>query len=111
MRKVSTFFNRKFSIFKAKKLSILHGQVFSCKNKISLGEKNDIFNIFVENIDCGYPQTMFWTNDKKSRYIPFKPKFFYIKVGVKGIYISRTIFPDEMLGIMEAFAIALYKII
>ena len=29
--------------------------VFSIKNlKISLGEKNDIFNIFAQNIVCGY---------------------------------------------------------
>ena len=31
----------------------------------------------------------------KNRYTPACPIFFYIKVGFKGVYISRTSFPDE----------------
>ena len=63
----------------------------------------------LQNIDCGYtleppcrggsneyPQSMFWIKNKKNRYTPCKPQFFYIRVRFKGIYISRTCFPDEM---------------
>ena len=30
----------------------------------------------------------------KNRYAPADPCFFYIKVGFKGVYISRACFPD-----------------
>ena len=69
-------------------------------------KKNYIFLIFVQNIDCRYtlepprrggsneyPQSMFWSKNKKIG-IPRIPQFFYIKVGFKGVYISRTCFPD-----------------
>ena len=59
-----------------------------CENYIFNGEKNDIFLIFAQNIDCGYmlepprqggsnqyPQSMFWSKNKKSRYIPIYPSF------------------------------------
>ena len=74
-------------------------------------QKNvDIFLIFAQNIDCGYtielprrggsneymyPQSMFWSKNKKNRYTPANPSFFYIKVGFKGVYITWTCFPDE----------------
>ena len=58
-------------------------------------EKNDIFNIFAQNIDCGYtlepplrggsneyPQSMFWSKNKKNRYTPENPQFFVYKSGV-----------------------------
>ena len=52
-------------------------------------QKNvDIFLIFAQNIDCGYalepprrggsneyPQSMFWSNNKKNRYTPAYPSF------------------------------------
>ena len=57
---------------------------------------------FAQNIDCGYtlepprrggsneyPQSMFW-----SKIYPCEPHFYYIKVGFKGVYLSRTCFPD-----------------
>ena len=69
------------------------------KLKISLG-KNDILNIFAQNIDCGYtlepprrggsneyPQSMFWGKNKKIRLtpsvkcIPFNPNFYVTKLG------------------------------
>ena len=50
--------------------------------------KFDIFLIFAQNIDCGYtldpprrggsneyPQSMFWSKNKKNRYIPAYPSF------------------------------------
>ena len=43
----------------------------------------DIFLIFALNIDCGprrggsneYPQSMFWSKNKKNRYTPAYPSF------------------------------------
>ena len=48
----------------------------------------DIFPIFAQNIDCGYtlepprrggsneyPQSMFWSKNKKNRYTPAYPSF------------------------------------
>ena len=65
--------------------------------KISL--ENTCFNIFAENIDCGYgsneyPQSMFWIKIRKIAY-PCMPQFYYIKAGFKEVYFSRTCFPDE----------------
>ena len=70
----------------------------------------DIFLIFAQNIDRGYtlepprqggsneyPQTMFWSKINKNRYTPGIPQFCYIKVGFKGVYISRRCFPDEAI--------------
>ena len=51
-------------------------------------KKNNIFLIFAQNIDCGYtlepprrggsneyPQSMFWSKNKKNRYTPAYPSF------------------------------------
>ena len=67
----------------------------------------DIFLVFAQNIDCGntlepprrggsneYPQSMFWSKNKKNRYTPAYPIFCYINVGFKGVFITRTCFPD-----------------
>ena len=56
----------------------------------------DIFLIFAQNIDCGYtlepprrggsneyPQSMFWSKNKKKVY-PCIPQFCYKKVGFNG---------------------------
>ena len=55
------------------------------------------FLIFAQNLGCGYtleyPQSMFWSKNKKNRHTLAYP-FHYIKVGYKGVYISRTCFPD-----------------
>ena len=64
-------------------------------------DKNfDIFQISVQNIDCGYslepprrggsneyPQSMFLSWNKKNNVYPCKPQFYYIKVGFKGVNI------------------------
>ena len=65
----------------------------------------DTFLIFAQNIDCGYtiepsrrggsneyPQSMFWSKNKKKRYTPINPR----KWGSRGVYIARTCFPDEV---------------
>ena len=66
----------------------------------------DIFLTFAQNIDCGYkleprqgdsneyPQSMFWSKNKKNWYTPAYPSFTYIKVGFTGVFIARTCFPD-----------------
>ena len=70
-------------------------------NKEKFQIKNsDIFHISAENIDCGYslepprrggsneyPQSMFLNRIKRNNVHPCKPKFYYIKVGFKGVKI------------------------
>ena len=64
----------------------------------------DIFLIFAQNIDCGstlelpcrggsneYPQSIFWSKNKKNRYTPAYPSF---AMWFKGVYITQTGFPD-----------------
>ena len=66
--------------------------------------KFDISNNGVQNIDCGYtlkpprrggsseyPQLMLWITNKKNRYTPLKPQFYYIKVGFKGYVLHRQV--------------------
>ena len=55
------------------------------KNENFQKKKFDIFLIFAQNIDCGYtleptssneyPQSMFWSKNKKNRYTPAYPSF------------------------------------
>ena len=57
------------------------------------------FHIAAQNIDCGYslepprrgsneyPLSMFWAEIWKKYVYPYKPKFYYIKVGFKGVKI------------------------
>ena len=58
------------------------------------------FHISAQNIDCGYsletprrggsneyPQSMFFTKNKKNNEYPRKPQFYYIKVGFNGVKI------------------------
>ena len=40
-----------------------------------------------------YPQSMFRNKNKKKIYSCL-PQFWYIKVGFKGVHITRTCFPD-----------------
>ena len=59
-----------------------------------------ISHISALNIDCGYslepprrggsneyPQSMFFSRNKKNNVYPCKPQFYYIKVGFKGVKI------------------------
>ena len=61
---------------------------------------SDIFHISAKNIDYGcslepprrggsneYPQSMFLSSNKKNNVYPCEPKFYYIKVGFKGVKI------------------------
>ena len=49
-----------------------------------------IFHIFAQNIDCGY------TQKEENNVYPCKPQFYYMKVGCKWVYITRTCYHDEM---------------
>ena len=44
----------------------------------------DIFLIFAQNIDCGYPQSMFWSKNKKKICIPLHITVLLYKSGVQG---------------------------
>ena len=61
---------------------------------------SDIFHVSAQNIDCRYslepphrgganeyPQSMFLSRNKKNNVYPFKPQFYYIKVGFNGVKI------------------------
>ena len=61
-------------------------------------KKSDILSISDQNIDCRYSlephrrggsneyqQSMFLSRNKKDNVYPFKPQFYYIKVGFKGV--------------------------
>ena len=62
-------------------------------------KNSDIFHISAQYIDYGYslepprggsnecPQSMFLSRNKKNNVYPCKPKFYYIKVGFKGVKI------------------------
>ena len=84
--------------------AIFHG----CKNDNFQMNFFYIFLIFAQNIDCGYtleppqrggskeyPQTMFWSKNKKNMFTRVNP-FFYIKVGCKWVFITRTCYPDAL---------------
>ena len=68
---------------------------FSCKNENFQQKNVGIFLIFAQNIDCGYslephrggsneyPQSMFWSKNKKNRYTPANAVLLY-RSGVMG---------------------------
>ena len=67
----------------------------------------NIFLIFAQNIDCGYtacrggsneyPQSMFWSKNKRNEYTPANP-IFYIKVGFSGYSCHRHVFLLKLGG-------------
>ena len=64
-------------------------EIFKVVKKRKFSAENfDVFLIFAQNIDCGYtlepprrggsneyPQSMFWSKNKKNRYTPANPSF------------------------------------
>ena len=72
----------------------------------------DTFLILAQNIDCGYtlepplirtasPAVLTSTHNlcfrtKIKNVYPCKPQFYYIKVGCKGVFITRSCFHDVM---------------
>ena len=70
------------------------------KNENFQRKNSDIFHFSAQNIDCGYslepprrggsneyPRSMFLSRNKKNNVYPYKPQFYYIKVGFKGVKI------------------------
>ena len=76
--------------------------------KTGFSDKNsDIFHTSAQNIDFGYslepprrggsneyPQSKFFNRNKKNYIYPYKPQFYYIKVGFKGVKIIYACFRD-----------------
>ena len=70
-------------------LPMQYTAIFIAIKKENFQQKNfDIFLIFAQNIDCGYtlepprrggsneyPQSMFWSKNKKNGYTPAYPSF------------------------------------
>ena len=67
---------------------VIYRIFFGFKNENFHRKKFDIFLIFAQNIDCGYslepprrggsneyPQSMFWSKNKKNRYTLANPSF------------------------------------
>ena len=65
----------------------------------------DIFLIFAQNIDCGYslepprrggsnvyPQSMFWSKNKKNMFTPAYPSFTICKWGLRGYSLHGRVF-------------------
>ena len=65
-------------------------------------KKTDIFHISAQNKDCGYslkpprrggsneyPQSIFFSRNKKNNLYPCKPQFYYIKWSLRGLVIDR----------------------
>ena len=70
-------------------------------------KNSNIFHISAQNIYCGYtsepprrggsnenPQSMFFLQNKKNNVYPYKPQFYYIKLGFKGVKIIYACFRD-----------------
>ena len=70
------------------------------KNENFQIKNSDIFHNSAQNIDCGYslepprrggsneyPQSMFLSRNKKANVYSWKPQFYYIKVGFKGVKV------------------------
>ena len=85
-------------------LITLRKQAYSNIQKILLQKKWKVadknFDIYAQNIDCWYslepprrggsneyPQSMFFSRNKKNNVYPCNPQFDYIKVGFKGVNI------------------------
>ena len=76
-------------------------KIFGCENKNFHWKKN-IFLIFAQNIDCGYmlelprrggsneyPQSMFWSKNKKNRFHPAHPR------GLRGYTFHGHVFLND----------------
>ena len=78
---------------------------FGCKNDNFQWKNVDIFLIFAQNIDCGYtlepprrggsneyPQSLFWSKNKKNRYTPANPSFAILMWGIRGYTLHGHVF-------------------
>ena len=88
MYKVSDNFDYEI-LYHYENMPVQYTEIFKVvKNENFRWKKFDIFLIFAQNIDCGYtlepprrggsneyPQSMFWSKNKKNRYTPAYPSF------------------------------------
>ena len=63
-------------------------------------KNSDVFLIFAQNIDCGYmvltsTHNLCFRAKIRNNVYTCNPQFYYIKVGCKGVYITRICFHDE----------------
>ena len=90
----------------------IHWKFYDQKMAIFHIKNSDIFHVTAQNIDCGYsleppylggsneytiyvfrggsneyPQSMFLSRNNKNNVYPWKPQFYYIKMGFKGVKI------------------------
>ena len=76
-----------------------------------------LFLFLLENIDCGYsikpplrggsneyPRSMVSSKNKNNNIYPFKPLFYYIKVGFKGVKIIKVCFRDDSTVWMHTYS-------
>ena len=83
-----------FNLLLQKHGHMIYSNFFRSKIDNFHRKKIDIFLIFAQNIDCGYtlelprrggsneyPQSMFWSKNKKNRYTPAYPSFTIQKWG------------------------------
>ena len=47
---------------------------------------------------------------RKNIYTPVNPIFYYIKVGCKGVYITQTCYPDELVLYFSLPHLAVFQI-
>ena len=85
---INQILNGKYSVALRKHAHAIYRKFFGCKNRKFHQKNFDIFLIFAQNIDCGYtlepprrggsneyPQSMFWSKNKKNRYTHAYPSF------------------------------------
>ena len=78
----------------------IHRKFYHQKNGNFSDKISDIFHISAQNTDCGhplepprrggsneYPQSTSRAEITKNNVYPYKPQFYYIKVGFKGVKI------------------------
>ena len=77
--------------------AIFHG----CKNVNFQMKTYNIFLFLLKNIDCGYTHNLCFRAKIRKNVYPCTPQFYYIKVGYKGILVTRTCFRDGRLFLQE----------
>ena len=94
----------------------LYTENFTIKNWKFSDKTSDIFHISAQNIECGYslepprrgvsneyPQSIFLTRNKKNNVYPYKPQFYYIKVGFK-IMCFRNVVSCHCMSLIVSFS-------
>ena len=68
----------------------------------------DMFLFFAQNID--FVPTIYVLEQKyENNVYPCKPQFYYIKVGCKRVFITRTCFRDDYKMVCKQLSQAIFK--